>query len=309
MFGPVPSRRLGRSLGVDLVPLKVCTFDCTYCQLGRTTDKTLRRAEYVPTDAIIADLDEKLREGPRPDYITLSGSGEPTLHARLGEIIAGAKRLTDIPVVVLTNGSLLWDTAVSDDSLEADLVLPSLDAGDEPTFQQINRPCLDLGLAQIVEGQVKFREAFAGEIWLEVFFLAGVNTGDKQVEKIRSLAERIAPDRLQLNTAVRPTADADARAVTPDELEALARQMGPRAEVIADFHRASDEQAFAAKREDVLDMLRRRPCTVADIAAGLGIHRNEVLKHVGKLSRDGHIRLIERDGRQYYHIPQASGGR
>ena len=140
VYGPVSSRRLGRSLGVDLVPFKTCTYDCIYCQLGHTNDQTTRRAGYVDQDWVLAELKMKLGHAPLPNYISLAGSGEPTLHAGIGELIVGIKRLTRVPVAVLTNGSLLWDPDVRKALMEADLVMPSLDAGDETTFQQVNRP-------------------------------------------------------------------------------------------------------------------------------------------------------------------------
>ena len=138
IFGPVPSRRLGRSLGIDLVPHKTCSYDCIYCQLGRTTCKTIERKEWVPLDAVVAELETKL--SPRPDYVTLSGSGEPTLYSRLDELIDRIKHLTDIPVAVLTNGSLLWQEVVQQQLAAADLVMPSLDAGNATAFHLVNRP-------------------------------------------------------------------------------------------------------------------------------------------------------------------------
>ena len=151
VFGPVPSRRLGRSLGVDLTPRKVCSFDCIYCQVGRTTRKTTEREQFMAASEIIAEVRQKLKTVPRPDYITLSGSGEPTLHAGIGEIIDGIQRITDVPVAVMTNGSLFYDPEVRRACLHADLILPTLDAGDEETFQAINRPAAGLTLARVAE--------------------------------------------------------------------------------------------------------------------------------------------------------------
>ena len=200
VYGPVPSRRLGRSLGVDLVPFKTCTYDCVYCQLGRTTDLTTGRREYVPVEEILAQLEEKLRTGPTPDYVSLAGSGEPTLHARIGELIAGIKSLTRTPVAVLTNGSLLGVRDVQDALMEADLVLPSLDAGDAELFQLVNRPHENVEFDDMVEGLVAFRERFAKPVWLEVMLLAGITGIRSEVEKIAALTHRIRPDRVQLNS-------------------------------------------------------------------------------------------------------------
>jgi wyosine [tRNA(Phe)-imidazoG37] synthetase (radical SAM superfamily) len=168
VYGPVPSRRLGRSLGVDLVPFKTCTYDCIYCQLGRTTDQTTRRIEYVETDQVLAEVKAKLEIAPPPDYVSLAGSGEPTLHARIKEVIGGIKRLTRTPVAVLTNGSLLWDVNVQQALMAADLVMPSLDAGDEAMFQRVNRPHREIAFATMVEGLAAFTARFPGWVWLEV---------------------------------------------------------------------------------------------------------------------------------------------
>jgi len=157
VFGPVPSRRLGRSLGVDVVPLKTCTYDCIYCQLGRTTRKTTERREWVPLEDVISELAEKL--SAEPDYVTLSGSGEPTLYSRIGELIQRIKRLTDIPVAVLTNGSLLWDPGVRKDLLRADLVVPSLDAADAGMFRVVNRPHEDISFDQMLRGLKESRSS------------------------------------------------------------------------------------------------------------------------------------------------------
>ncbi|GAG90670.1 unnamed protein product, partial [marine sediment metagenome] len=168
IFGPVPSRRLGRSLGIDLVPFKTCTYDCIYCQLGRTTNKTLARKDWAPINRVIKQLSSKLDS--KPDYITLSGSGEPTLFSRLEELISKIKNITDIPVAVLTNGSLLWLPEVRNALKAADMVVPSLDAGSSQIFQYVNRPHRDITFSRMLEGLVKFRNEYNGKYWLEVFF-------------------------------------------------------------------------------------------------------------------------------------------
>ncbi len=202
IFGPVPSRRLGRSLGVDLVPFKTCTYDCIYCQLGRTTCKTHERKEWVPMDAVLEELKQKL--ATHPDYITLSGSGEPTLCPRLGEIIERIKAMTSIPVAVLTNGSLLWLKEVRAAVALADVVMPSLDAGDDLLFQTVNRPHPEITFERLVSGLEQFRREFTGQYWLEVMLLAGHTALPAHVQKIAHWVQRIRPDRVQLNTATRP---------------------------------------------------------------------------------------------------------
>ncbi len=298
VFGPVPSRRLGRSLGVDVVPRKVCTFDCVYCQVGRTSSRTLQRSVFTPADEIVSEVRVALERGARPDYVTLSGSGEPTLHADLAAIIKGIKLVTEIPVALLTNASLFWDPEVREACALADLILPSLDAGDEEVFQAINRPAPGLTLERMVQGLAAFRKEYRGSIWLEVFIVEGLNSSEEQSLKIRAIAERIKPDRIQLNTAVRPTAE-EVHAVPEERLLELCRLLGPHAEVIADFHGVHERPAFAAREEEVLAMISRRPCTLDDIAAGLGIHRNEAAKYVGKLLGDKLVRKERRSDRDY----------
>ncbi len=298
VFGPVPSRRLGRSLGVDLVPFKTCSYDCIYCQLGRTTERTCERREWVPLAPVLAELKQKLAS--RPDYITLSGSGEPTLHSGTGELIGAIKRLTDIPVAVLTNGSLLWQPELRAELAPADLLIPSLDAGDEETFQAINRPDPSLSFEQMLDGLIEMRRETSGQYWLEVFLVAGLNTGESQLTSLIDAARRIGPDRIQLNTAVRPPAEEYARAVTAAELDALAPRFDPPAEVTADFRAVHELPEFAAGRQEILTMLQRRPCTTGDIAGALGLHVNEVIKYLEELATEGAIERTSRDGRDYY---------
>lgn len=297
VFGPVPSRRLGRSLGVDLVPYKTCTYDCVYCQIGRTTHHTAERKEHCPLAEILADLRAKLEL--KPDFITLSGSGEPTLYSRLGELIAGIKSLTDTPVAVLTNGSLLWRPDAREGIRQADLVAPSLDAPDEERFRQVNRPCEGISFERMVEGLVEFRRGFSGKYWLEVFLLKGVTDDEESVKRLAELARRIEPDAIQLNTVTRPPAEATATAVDEADMARFAEVFGPKAEVIAEFHRPKSE-GFQAHREDVLDMIRRRPCTLQDVAAGLGLHPNEAVKYVTQLTHEGDIRTETRGDKMYY---------
>ena len=312
VFGPVPSRRLGRSLGVDLTPRKVCSFDCIYCQVGRTTRKTTEREQFTAASDIIAEVRRKLKTVPRPDYITLSGSGEPTLHAGIGQIIDGIQRITDVPVAVMTNGSLFYDPEVRRACLHADLILPTLDAGDEETFQAINRPA-GLTLARVAEGLEALRREYSGQIWLEVFLVEGVNSSPEQVRKIGAIAERIQPDRIQLNTAVRPTAEPNVKALSEAALTELAKLLGPKAEVIADFRRPpatrpagkQEAPAFESRGAELLDMIRRRPVTLADISAGLGISPEIAAARVGELLAGKLITRERRGGKEFYRATVA----
>ncbi len=298
VFGPVPSRRLGRSLGVDLIPFKTCSYDCIYCQLGRTTNRTVERREWVPLDAVLNELDRKLTTAP--DYVTLSGSGEPTLYARTEELIAGIKSRCEVPVAVLTNGGLLSRAEVRRSLLAADLVVPSLDAPDESLFQQVNRPHAEIRFDEMVEGLVALREEFSGDYWLEVFLLEGLTSDEATVVRLAEITQQISPDRVQLNTVARPPAEPDARAVPREKMERLAKLFGQNAEIIADYGKVHEQTAFTARREDVLTMISRRPCTVEDIAAGLALHRNEVVKYVQELLAVGAIEARPQGEKTYY---------
>ena len=221
------------------------------------------------------------------DYITLSGSGEPALYSRIGELIDGVRSLTDIPVAVLTNGSLLWREEVRRQLMNASLVVPSLDVGDEVMFHAVNRPHRDIPFDRMLGGLIAFRNEFCGEYWLEVFLLTGHTAIDAEASKLARCVERIQPDRVQLNTVARPPAEAYAAAVPHQRMAELASMFGPPAEVIADFRGVHGRAEFAAGREEILGMLKRRPCSLDDIANGLGMHRNAVAKYVADLSANG----------------------
>ncbi|MBN1972044.1 MAG: radical SAM protein [Sedimentisphaerales bacterium] len=298
IFGPVPSRRLGRSLGVDLVPFKTCSYDCIYCQLGRTTNKTIQRKEWFPLEDIINQLKEKLYL--KPDYITLSGSGEPTLFSKLEELIYRIKEITDIPVAVLTNGSLLWQPEVREALKFADMVVPSLDAGSSLKFQYVNRPHADITFGKMLQGLVDFRKVYSGRYWLEVFLLAGVTTTDAEINKLKTCITDIQPDLVQVNTVTRPPAESFAEPVSKKQLEKITAQLYEQAEVIADYRDVHKEKDFTARREDIFTLLQRRPCSIEDISAGLGLHRNEVVKYIEELSAEGKIEAIPQNKKLYY---------
>jgi len=304
VFGPVPSRRLGRSLGVDLVPFKTCTYDCIYCQLGPTTCKTLRRKAWAPLELLLQELEEKL--DTRPDYITLSGSGEPTLFTPLDKLIEAVRRLTDIPIAALTNGSLLGSWDVQQELALADVVIPSLDVGNDAAFRLVNRPHEDISFERMLQGLVAFRHRFQKQYWLEVFLLGGYTDSEREVTEIRRCVDLIQPDRVQLNTVTRPPAENCAVAVPRARLEEIAATFSPPAEVIAEFHSAQALEVGEASREEILQLLRRRPCSIDDIVGGLGIHPNEVLKSVEHLNTEGMVEQTHVGGKCYYRAVQQS---
>ena len=304
LFGPVPSRRLGRSLGIDLVPQKTCTFDCAYCECGRTTVLTLERREYVPTDRVIAELDDCLAKAPDIDYVTFAGSGEPTLHSGIGDIISFIKdRYPRYRVAVLTNGALFVDPDVRAALMRADLVVPSLDAVSEDIFRDINRPSPGITAGQVVAGLVAFSREFPGVIWLEVFIVPGKNDTDEELLRLRDAVAAIAPDRVQVNTLDRPGTDIRVRRASPRTLERARTIIGGNAEVIG---AASCEPATAPEMRDVADMLlatlRRRPCTVADLSRISGLRPAEVTKHLRILEEKGAVEPVREQRGVFYRV-------
>jgi wyosine [tRNA(Phe)-imidazoG37] synthetase (radical SAM superfamily) len=304
IYGPVPSRRLGRSLGIDLVPFKTCTYDCIYCQLGRTTNKTMERCPYVPVKDILNELKIKLAMGEPPDYISIAGSGEPTLHSSIGEIIGMIKNMTTTPVAVLTNGSMLYLPEVRDALMRADLVIPSLDAGDEALFQYVNRPHADISFDKMINGLIEFTHSFPGQIGLEVLLLGGVTGISSEVEKIASIIKRIQPARVQLNTAFRPPAEEIAHTLSTDQLFALKSFFPGEVDIInsnaQNETRISD--VSSTNEDDIISLLARRPCTIEDVANGLGMHPNEVIKRIEILVMANKVNCIVTRKRNYYTI-------
>jgi len=300
IFGPVPSRRLGRSLGIDLVPFKTCTYNCIYCQLGSTTEQTCRGREWVPCEQVLEELSRKLSLHTGIDHLTFAGSGEPTLHSRIGELIRDIKQRTSVPVAVLTNGSLLWREEVRDALLDADLVVPSLDAPDEHLFQRVNRPHRDLSFEQVLEGMVRFRERFKGRLWLEVFLLAGVTGMASEVKRIARLAGSIQPDCVQLLTVTRPPQEAFAEAVSREHLKRFAGLFEGISAVVPETSPAAGDARFSATRDQVLELLERRPCTVQDICRGLGIPTAEAGKYLEDLLARGYLKTSRCNGERFY---------
>jgi wyosine [tRNA(Phe)-imidazoG37] synthetase (radical SAM superfamily) len=257
-------------------------------------------------ETICDELRRKLDAGDTPDYITFSGSGEPTLYAPLGDCIDRIRSLTGIPVAVITNSTLLPDPEVRAACTKADLVIPSLDAADEATFDYINRPHSAVGFQDMVDALITFRAAYTGAMWLELFFAGGVNTTTQQADRLIELVGRIAPGRCQLNTVARPPACNYAFAANLDKLNSIARRFPVPAEIIADVAYSDMNTRARAQDDDVRRLVARRPCTIDDIARGLSIHRNEAIKHVTRLRNSGAISSRMREDRTFYVAGPAS---
>lgn len=292
LFGPVPSRRLGMSLGIDLIPKKVCSLDCVYCEVGKTTKFTTQRLEYVKYNKVIDELNDFMSTNPKIDYITFSGSGEPTLNSRIGDVLNFIKEnYPDVKTAVLTNGTLLSDKNLRKELLKADVILPSLDAAGEETFKKINRPAPNLSLDEYIQGIIDLRKEYSGKIWLEVLFLKGYNDSEDELIRLKKAIEKIKPDSIQLNTLDRPGTVEGLIALTTDELKKIIDFWGfPNAEIIASQIERTTISSYRSDVESaILETIARRPCTLEDLHKLLGIHVNEINKYLGTLESEGKI--------------------
>lgn len=296
IFGPVPSRRLGMSLGVDLMPHKTCSLDCVYCESGATTHLTLTRDEYVPADRVKAELREFLSGRPALDTITFSGSGEPILHSRIGEIIQFIK--TDYPqykVTILTNGTLVCQPGLDKQILDVDILKVSLDAASEKIFTQINRPCDGLKLAHIIDGLVTLRKDFCRQFWVEVFLVPGFNDTPEELGRIREILISLDPHRVQLNTLDRPGTETWVTPVERGELERIAAYLLD-AEIIKPHDgvqtaKADPQDSVPARNvgERILSTIKRRPCTIDDMARLLDLCGEELCRYLDDFLNEGRI--------------------
>jgi len=299
-YGPVPSRRLGFSLGIDLIPFKNCSFDCIYCQLGKTTNKTIERKEYLPTEEILKGVKEILKKGDHIDYLTFSGSGEPTLHSRIGYLITELKKMTKIPVAVLTNGSLLFMSDVQKELSDADVVLPTLCATTQEIFKKINRPIPNIAIEKVIRSLISFRKIYKGKIWLEIMLVKGINDSLSEINKLKDDVVKIAPDRIHLNTVVRPPSEKYALPLSTEELQKVKNILGDNAEIIASTKTKREPAYIIDIEKTIFDIIKRRPVTLDDICSVTDLHRNEILKYLDQLQQDKKIKLTKHDSRNYY---------
>ena len=296
LFGPVPSRRLGMSLGIDLVPHKVCTLDCVYCECGATTDLTVERKEYVQYDEVIEELQEFFANNPDPDYFTFSGSGEPTLNSRIGDVLKFVKKeKPDIPVAVLTNGSLLYLKNLREELLTADLIIPSLDAAIDNSFQRINAPHPNLNIDLYIKGLQDFRKEYNGKMWLEVFILPGYSDSIENLSKLKEALNNIQPDKIQLNTLDRPGNITDIKRAERNELIKIMNYFNlPNVEIIsaADNKNNKIKPSIKDMNSIILNTISRRPCTSEDLAKLLNCRITEVGKYLRILEKEKKIESI-----------------
>jgi wyosine [tRNA(Phe)-imidazoG37] synthetase (radical SAM superfamily) len=305
LFGPVPSRRLGMSLGVDLVPKKVCSLNCVYCEVGETTHLTTDRKEYVKYDKIVTELKQFMSNKPNIDYITFSGSGEPTLNSRIGEVLTFVKQnYADVKTAILTSGALLSNSELRSELLEADVILPSLDAGNQLVFKKINRPNPKLNMDTYIQGLIDLRKEYKGKIWLEVFLLKGYNDSTEELKLLKKAILKIKPDIVQLNTLDRPGTIEGLVALTKEELQKVIDLWDiPNVEIIASAALRTDIDSYSTDIEGtILATIARRPCTLGDLNQILGIHINEINKYLGTLEMNSKIKTTTLERGIFYEL-------
>lgn len=303
VFGPVPSRRLGRSLGIDVIPPKTCSFDCVYCESGPTTCLTLERQVFVPPERVIQDLRSHISDHPgQTDVLTLSSAGEPTLYAALGDLLQMVKQsFPGLPLAVLTNGSLLWDPVVREDLRWADIVIPSLDAVSSAVFQKINRPCGGLTADTILEGLHAFRKDYRGQLRVEVLLVAHHNDHPAELARLARELLAVGPDAVELNTVVRPPAFPGAAGLSLVEMEkALAHFAGLNARIIGSYQGGGICRSEDRLERRILDLLGRRPCAAMEMAQSLSVSPAQMDASVQRLLKSGSLVAYSHGGALYY---------
>lgn len=310
LFGPVPSRRLGISLGVDIVPAKTCSMDCIYCESGRTTDLTAKRLEYFPTSEIIAELDSFLSGSPEIDFVTFSGAGEPTLHSGIGKIINFLKtHYPEYKVALLTNAMMLMEKEVFLDVLPVDLIVPSLDAVEAKVFSTINRPVFTVDCVELVNTLAEFKQESKALFYLEIFIVPGINDTPLSIDLLTAAVARIKPDKVQLNSLDRPGTEPWVRAASREELEFVAEKISKAAkvEIVGKFNRTKQMSGNIEIKDDelvdrIVRLISRRPCTRTDIAEALNCQVDSLETVLNRMVNEGKITVDIQARGQFYKI-------
>ncbi len=322
LFGPVFSRRLGLSQGIDLLPPKTCNYNCIYCEINMAPQMACERDEHVNTGVIIAEIDTLLEDEERVrdiDVFTITASGEPTLHTGIGEIIRHIKEKTDKPVAILTNGSQLHLREVRDGLSQADIVIPSLDCARPESFRKVNRPakCV-VDLETIIQGIARFSREFKGEVWLEVLLVASINDTREDIAALKGAIKRINPTRVQLNTVARPPYETFARSLTSERLARIRQEIKKEYDGDVDILAGSRETEKTDKgkgrddlsggisldraEDEITEMVRRRPCTGLDVAATLKIEIERAVEILENMESRGDLVVKIHGGKKYFSI-------
>ncbi len=301
LFGPVPSRRLGLSLGVDLNPMKVCTENCVFCQVGRTTELTCERKEWVPTADVLAEFDRWVAAGNRADYATLSGSGEPTMHSKFGAVMRHMKAAGKFKTALLSNGSLMWMPEVRRDAAWADVVKVTLSAWDEDSFRRIHRPAEGVTFERLLAGERALRKEFSGQLWVEVMLMPGFNDAPEQVKAIAEQVGSLEADAVHLNTTTRPAlAGVEVPRVPEEWLYTVAPWFSPRAEIPVFTGKAVPSTSMSDAA--LMDLLARHPITVEALAESAGIGVSAVEQRLAPLVAAGRLAIEAHNGAQMVRV-------
>lgn len=303
VFGPVPSRRLGQSLGIDTIPLKTCNWNCVYCQLGRTRPVTNERKDYFSPGEIASEIEEAL-QAHRPgkiDWVTFVGSGEPLLHASSGWLIRKVKQMTDLPVAVITNGSLLYLPEVRQELAVADAVLPTLDAGTEDLYRRVNRPHPEVTFKRLVEGLIAFRDEYQGKLWVEVMLVKGLNDGPETLRDIANVLKRVRPDEVHINLPSRPPAETWVLPPTDESLMQALAILGIVAEVVHPAEGSFDLSGYDDPVDAILTIITRHPMREAELERALSRWSpGNVRKVLADLEASSRAQVVERYGVRFW---------
>ena len=308
VYGPVPSRRLGQSLGIDPVPFKTCNWNCVYCQLGRSTPMTNERRDYFPPDEIVEEVKASIasHQSGGIDWITFVGSGEPTLHASLGYMMRQIKSFTNLPVAVITNGSLLYLPEVRKELKIADAVLPSLDAGTETLYRKINRPWPELTFERLVAGLTAFRHEYRGKLWLEVMLIKGLNDTEAALKDLAKVINEIGPDEVHLNLPIRPPGESWVKPTNSEGLTRAKSLLGDVAKVVLPPDGEFDLTTYDNLVDAVIGVIKRHPMSEEEIHQTLGkCTPGQVKDTLKSLSESGKAKVILRHGKRFWSFTGA----
>jgi len=301
LFGPIPSRRLGLSLGISPILKKTCNYSCVYCQLGRTNKMTNERQEYVPLEEILAEFRAFLQKGYAYDVITIVGEGEPTLALNLGQLIIALQELTDKPIAVITNSALLSEKEVRAALMLADIVLPSLDAYDEKSFRKVNRPYGRIKFYEVYEGMRLFSQEYLGQLWLEVMLVKGLNEDQHALRQLKALIDKLKYDRLYLNIPVRAPAESWVSPPSPAVVQKAAQLLG--AMTIDSLADGSFYSEIVDNYEAVLSIIGRHPMNQHEIEGFLASRKCVDVESVWiKLKQNEDVEVVSYKGYDTYRL-------
>lgn len=301
IYGPIPSRRLGQSLGISPIPKKYCNYSCIYCQLGRTTNMTNKREMFYKVEDIIAELDRVLKNKVQFDVVSIVGSGEPTLYKGLGKLIEQIKLICNKPVVVITNGALLNDKVLQEELLNCDIILPTIDAYDEESFKIINRPHKKIIFNNIINGIIEFSKKFKGEIWLEIMFMENINDDERSLNEYKNLLKKIKYDKLYLNTPIRPPAEQEVNAVSHNRMQEIASFL--QGVPINIPHSIGFHSEIKDDYKAIVNIIQRHPMNQYEIVSFLKSRKDVLIDAIfERLNSDNNIEVIDYKGYQTYRL-------